>query len=160
MEKRQCDGRFCCTLRSYLLIYLADTFLADVYRIPLSPSAIKARARSLESILDGVEITHPLVRAIRPPRITIISSLVYSHRLKFWHFCRLSRPSERNRPLMRKQGPRTQQKRNSPYEKNHHLPGHLPMLSSRHFSAGLSCHLCNPYSSPRHLRFTCSGPPL
>ena len=80
-KKRQCDGRFCCTLRLYLHIYPTDTFLADVYRIPLSSPAgmakeIKARARSLESILDGVEIKHPLVRAIRPPRSTIISSLV------------------------------------------------------------------------------------
>jgi hypothetical protein len=52
-------------------IYPADSFLADVYRIPLSSPAamakeIKTRARSLESILDGVEIKHPLVSAIRP----------------------------------------------------------------------------------------------
>jgi hypothetical protein len=48
-------------------IHLADPFLADVYRIPLSSPAamakeIKTRARSLESILEGVEIKHPLVR--------------------------------------------------------------------------------------------------
>jgi hypothetical protein len=44
-----------------------DPFLADVYRIPLSSPAAMAkeivtRARSLESVQEGVEIRHLLVR--------------------------------------------------------------------------------------------------
>ena len=37
---------------------------------------VKTRAGSLESIPEGVEIKHPLVKAIYPARSTIISSLV------------------------------------------------------------------------------------
>ena len=104
-KKWQYDGRLCRTLS--LHICCADPFLADVYRIPLSSPAamakeIKSRARSLESILEGVEIKHPLVRAIRTARCSIISSLVYSRRLKFKPLCRLSRLSKRSRSSKRK----------------------------------------------------------
>jgi hypothetical protein len=43
-----------------------DIISADVYRIPLASPAvmakeIKTKARSLEPVLEGVEIKHPLV---------------------------------------------------------------------------------------------------
>jgi hypothetical protein len=45
--------------------------LVDVYRIPLSSSAvmakeIKTRARSMEPVLEGIEIKHPLVKLTHP----------------------------------------------------------------------------------------------
>lgn len=63
-KKRQCDGRV--THPKWPPIGVSDHFLADVYRIPLASSAvmakeIKTRARSLESVLEGVEIKQPLV---------------------------------------------------------------------------------------------------
>ncbi|KAF8268105.1 hypothetical protein EI94DRAFT_1217801 [Lactarius quietus] len=61
------------------------------------------RTRSLESILEGVEIKHTLVRAICPARCSIIS-LVYSPQLVSKLFCWLSRLSERNCPAKRKHG--------------------------------------------------------
>ena len=139
-------------------IHLADSFPADVYRIPLSSPAamakeIKSRARSLESILEGVEIKHPLVRATHTARCSVISSLVYSPRLKFKPLCRLWRLSKRSRSSKRKQGRRTQQRRIRSYKRNRPLP----TLSSPHCSAGLWCPLCNP--RPRLLLLTCPGPP-
>jgi hypothetical protein len=72
-KTRQCDGRFCRTLS----LHFADPFLADVYRIPLSSPAamakeVNTRARSLGSILEGVEIKHPLASKIRPARCIVI----------------------------------------------------------------------------------------
>jgi len=45
----------------------SDLLLADVYRIPLASPAvmakeIKSRARSLDPVLEGIEIKHPLVQ--------------------------------------------------------------------------------------------------
>ena len=76
-------------------ICLADPFLVKIYCIPLSSPVdmakeIKTRSRSLESTLEGVEMKHPLVKAIRLARSTIISSLVYNPRLKFKSFRRSS----------------------------------------------------------------------
>ncbi|KAH9063901.1 zf-C3HC-domain-containing protein [Lactarius vividus] len=53
---------------------------ADVYRIPLSSPAamakeIKTRARSLESILDGVEIKHPLSSTQVQGLLSVIASV-------------------------------------------------------------------------------------
>ena len=143
-------------------IYLTDSFLADVYRIPLSSPAamakeIKTRARSLESILEGVEIKHPLVRAISTARCAVISSHIYSPQLRSKPLCRLSRLSERS--LQRNQGPRIQQKRTHRYKTNCPILDHLPTPSSRHCSAGLWCPLCKPYPRPRQLLLTCPGPP-
>ena len=52
----------------------SDAALSDVYRIPLtSPGVmakeIKNRARSLESVLEGVEIKHPLVQVTPSCRV-------------------------------------------------------------------------------------------
>jgi hypothetical protein len=49
----------------------SDVAIADVYRIPLASPAvmakdIKNRARSLESVLESVEIKHPLVQVTLP----------------------------------------------------------------------------------------------
>lgn len=69
-KKRQCGGRF--ASRGHVRQFLTPSFLlADVYRIPLSSSAvmakeIKTRARSLEPVLEGVEIKHPLVKLTHP----------------------------------------------------------------------------------------------
>jgi hypothetical protein len=65
-KKRQCDGEFGCVDQSRTGVLL-DIFPADVYRIPLASPVvmakeIKTRARSLESVLKGVEIKHPLVQ--------------------------------------------------------------------------------------------------
>ena len=67
-KKRQCDGKL--PLKGHVLAFLIS-FLADVYRIPLASSAvmakeIKTRARSLEPVLEGIEIKHPLVQLTHP----------------------------------------------------------------------------------------------
>ena len=99
----------------------------------------------MESILEGVEIKHPLVKAIRLARSAIISSRVYSPPLKFKSFRLSSHLSERNLPPKRKQGSRTQQKMNHPYERNHPSwaifqcrPHVIVWLDSRIFFATLS----------------------
>ena len=59
----------------------SDLVLADVYRIPLASPAvmakeIKTRARSLESVLEGVEIKHPLVQVTPPCRVPYLIAFV------------------------------------------------------------------------------------
>jgi hypothetical protein len=59
----------------------SDLALADVYRIPLAAPAvmakeIKTRARSLESVLEGVEIKHPLVQVTPPCKVSYLIAFV------------------------------------------------------------------------------------
>ena len=93
-KKRQCGGRF--TSRGPCMLISDPFFLsADVYRIPLSSPAImakeiKTRARSLEPVLEGVEIKHPLVKLIHPEQASLSDSsfeVLYSSEEPVGDYC-------------------------------------------------------------------------
>jgi hypothetical protein len=83
-KKRQCDGGS--AHPEWRSTGVSDLCSADVYRIPLSTSAvmakeIKTRARSLESVLEGIEIKHPLVQLTRlsgVPYLIVFALVLYA----------------------------------------------------------------------------------
>jgi hypothetical protein len=140
----------------------SDLILADVYRIPLaSPAAmakeVKTRARSLESILEGVEIKHPLVQVTSPVQGSLSDSFRVSPRRKLRAFWRSFLPSKPKFLSENKQGRRMQGKRkeNHKSQGRHHSQSRPPLLSSRRCSAGPLHPLPSPPSHPRLLLLLC-----
>jgi hypothetical protein len=93
----------------------SDIALADVYRIPLASPAvmakeIKNRARSLESVLESVEIKHPLVQVTplcRVPYLTAFVLVLDASQEPFGdHFFRRSRTSYQRTSWVRERGRR------------------------------------------------------
>lgn len=112
-KKRQCDGRFRAT--PVWPCESSDVALADVYRISLASPAvmakeIKSRARSLESVLEGVGIKHPLVQVTPPCRVPYLIAFVLvldaSQEPFGDHFFRRSRTSYQKPSRVRERGRR------------------------------------------------------
>jgi hypothetical protein len=73
-KTRQCDG-----MAFHLLLHLVDSVylvLASIYRIPLKSPAvlirdIKSNAQKMDTLLEGVNVKHPLVTTITLNRLLV-----------------------------------------------------------------------------------------
>ena len=137
-----------------------------MYRIPLSSPAvmakdIKSRARSLDPVLEGIEIKHPLVQLTHLRRVPYLISDCFrvSPRRKSRTFWGSLLPSKPNLLSENKQGQKMQGKESDQSRDRRHPQSHLPLPSSLRCSAGLSPHL-QPPSHLRLLLLLGPAPPL